>query len=367
MAYPNSPVSTLTGSGITPSGRLVLSWLPSPDGLFCPVSMSKFIKSHPLLQLVHVNSKAARGGVSQITVPVQGNSFVQFSWGGFDGNFPMPTDAAAIQNAQFSLKLGMVPIGFFGMESILQSSEVVIPKLRAVMSDAAVVMKQAYAQALYSNNYANTQIWDSLAQAFDDGTNVPSYGGISRTPGSFWSGQLINNTGAAVTTRVGAAQILARIQSGAGGEAPDFGVMNPANWAELMTDFMSLEMYQTRPRSIYEKDDVVNAGFRGIKVLDTPIFPDPFCPLGSAYLPQQPLHRHVHVRIRADDLLGVRAADQRRPDRRRRRSHLVRRSRLRQALVRRAGDGHHRGRLAGCSRNATCRDLKELNDGSLWR
>ena len=229
------------------------------------------------------NSKAARGGVSQITVPVQGNSFVQFSWGGFDGNFPMPSDQAAIQNAQFSLKLGMVPIGFFGMESILQSSEVVIPKLRAVMSDAAVVIKQAYAQALYSNNYANGQMWDSLSQAYDDGTNVPSYGGISRTPGSFWSGQLINNTGAAVTTRVGCAQVLSRIQGGAGGEAPDFGVMNPANWAELMTDFMSLEMYQTRPRSIYEKDDVVNAGFRGIKVLDTPIFPDPFCPLGQAF------------------------------------------------------------------------------------
>jgi hypothetical protein len=39
----------------------------------------------------------------------------------------MPTDQAAIQNAQFSLKLGMVPVGFFGMEAIIQSSEAVIP------------------------------------------------------------------------------------------------------------------------------------------------------------------------------------------------------------------------------------------------
>jgi hypothetical protein len=230
------------------------------------------------------NAKAARGGVSQITIPVQGSSFVSFNWGSFAGDFPMPTDAAAIQNAQFSLKLGMVPIGFFGMEAILQSSEVVIPKLRAVMSDAAVVIKQAYAQALYSNNYANTQVWDSLAQAYDDGTNVPSYGGISRTPGSFWSGQLINNTGAAATTRVGMAQLLTRIQAGAGGEAPDYAVMNPANWAELMSDFMSLEMFTSKPRSIYDKDDVVNAGFRAIRVLDTPIFPDPFCPLGQMFV-----------------------------------------------------------------------------------
>jgi hypothetical protein len=47
---------------------------------------------------------------------------------------------------------------------------------------------------------------------------------------------------------------------------------------------MGFEQYMTRPRSIYEKDDVVNAGFRGIRVLDTPIFADPFCPLGTMYV-----------------------------------------------------------------------------------
>ena len=227
------------------------------------------------------NAKAARGGAGQITIPVQGSSFVSFSWGSFAGDFQMPTDAAAIQNAQFSLKLGMVPIGFFGMEAILQSSEVVIPKLRAVMSDAAVVIKQAYGQALYTNNYANSQAWDSLVQAYDDGTNVPNYGGIVRANNQFWTGQLITNSGTAATTRVGMAQLLTRIQSGAGGEAPDYAVMNPANWSVLMADFMNLEMFQTTPRSIYGKDDVVNAGFRAIRVLDTPIFPDPFCPLGT--------------------------------------------------------------------------------------
>ena len=284
MALPSSPVSTLTGSGITPSGALGAQLAALTRRAFIPSVYAQIYQSHPLLSLFMANAKAARGGVSQITIPVQGSSFVSFNWGSFAGDFPMPTDEAAIQNAQFSLKLGMVPIGFFGMEALLQSSEVVIPKLRAVMSDAAVVIKQAYAQALYSNNYANPQMWDSLAQAYDDGTNVPSYGGIPRAPGSFWSGQLINNTGTMATTRVGMAQLLTRIQAGAGGEAPDYAVMNPANWAELMSDFMSLEMFTTKPRSIYDKDDVVNAGFRAIRVLDTPVFPDPFCPLGSMFV-----------------------------------------------------------------------------------
>ena len=284
MASPNSPVGPIINNGITPGGQLGAQLSAITRRAFLPSLYVQVYSSHPLLSLFLSNAKAARGGVSQITVPVQGSSFVSFNWGSFAGDFPMPTDAAAIQNAQFNLKLGMIPIGFFGMEAILQSSEVVIPKLRAVMSDAGVVMKQAYAQALYSNNYANGQAWDSLAQAYDDGTNVPSYGGISRAGSTFWDGQLITNTGGLATSRVGMAQLLTRVQSGAGGEAPDYAVMNPANWAVLMADYMNLEMFTTTPRSIYAKDDVVNAGFRAIRALDTPIFPDPFCPLGSMYI-----------------------------------------------------------------------------------
>jgi hypothetical protein len=295
MAYPTTLQAPITG-GITPSGALGAQIAAITRRSFIPVLYVQIYQSHPLLSLFMANAKAAKGGVSQITIPVQGSSFVSFSWGSFAGDFNMPTDAAAIQNAQFNLKLGMVPIGFFGMEAILQSSEVVIPKLRAVMSDAAVVIKQAFAQALYTNNYNNPQAWDSLPMAYDDGTNVPIYGGITRTPnaaaqnpgsttpGNFFGGQLITGTGSQATTRVGMAQLLTRVQNGAGGEAPDYVVMNPAQWAALMADFMSLEMFTTKPRSIYDKDDVVNAGFRAIRVLDTPIFPDPFCPFGTAFI-----------------------------------------------------------------------------------
>src|ERR1700674_3375956 len=284
MAYPTTVVSPIAGSGIVPGGALGSQLAAITRRAFIPSIYVQVYQSHPLLSLFMGNAKAARGGVSQVTIPVQGSSFVSFSWGSFAGAFPMPTDAAAIQPAQFNLKLGMVPIGFFGMEAILQSSEVVIPKLRAVMSDAAVVMKQSFAQALYANNYANAQAWDSLAQAYDDGTNVPAYGGITRAGNTFWDGQLITNTAGAATTRVGMAQLLTRVQNGAGGEAPDYAVMNPANWAVLMADFMSLEMFTTKPRSIYDKDDVVNAGFRAIRVMDTPIFPDPFCPAGVMFI-----------------------------------------------------------------------------------
>lgn len=282
MALP-STFTTPIASGLQPGGGIGAQLQAITRRAIVPSVFVQIYQSHPLLSLLFANSQRAKGGVNGITIPVQGAPFTNFSWGGFGGDFPIPTDQEAITNLQFNLKLGLVPMGFFGMEAIIQSSEVVVPKLRVVMSDAAVVMKKAFASALYSNNYANPQIIDSLVQAYDSGTNVPSYGGISRSGNAWIQGQTYSNVGAQPVTRAGMATLLTQISTGAGGESPDFMVMNPANWAALMTDFMGYEQYQTRPRSIYGKDDTVNAGFRAIKVLDTPIFPDPFCPVGSAF------------------------------------------------------------------------------------
>lgn len=282
MAYPSTPQAPAV-SGILPGGMLGAQLTAITRRAVVPSLFVQIYQSHPLLSLLLQNAQRARGGAAQITIPTQGASFTEFSWGSFAGDFPMPEDQAAIQDASFNLKLGMVPIGFFGMEAIVQSSEVIIPKLRAVMSDSATIIKQAIAQALYANNYSNTSALDSLVQAYDDGTNVPVYGGITRSGAAWWQGQLITNA-AGITNRTGMAVTLTRVATGAGGEAPDFAVMNPADWATLMADFMGYEMYVTKPKSIYAKDDVVNAGFRAIRVLDTAIFPDPFCPRGEMYM-----------------------------------------------------------------------------------
>lgn len=282
MALPTT-FTTPVASGITPGGSSGAQYQAITRRAVVPTVFCQIYQSHPLLSLLFSNSQRAKGGVGQITIPVQGAPGTQFSWGGFGGDFAMPTEQQMITNLQFNLKLGLVPIGFFDMEALIQASEVIIPKLRVVMSDAAVVMKKAFASAIYANNYANTSVIDSLVQAYDNGANVPSYGGISRSGNTWIQGQLYTNSAAAMTTRAGAASLITQIATGAGGEAPDFMVMNPANWAALMTDFMGYEQYATRPKSIYGRDDVVNAGFRAIKVLDTPIFPDPYCPVGSAF------------------------------------------------------------------------------------
>jgi len=231
------------------------------------------------------NAQRARGGVSQVTVPVQGGSYVSFSWSDYSGVFPQPAVQTAAQNAEFNLKLGVVPIPFMGMEALIQSSEAVIPILKARMADAKTVAVQAISSSLFTNNSLLPTQVDSLLQAYDDGTNVATYGGINRSTAgnSFWKSTLTTSAGA-VLTRVAFIPYLTQTTYLAGGEAPDFVVMYPGDWTKLMTDFMGSETFYTTPGSRYGTDDPINAGFRGLMLGDTPIFMDPFCPKGTAYI-----------------------------------------------------------------------------------
>lgn len=270
-------------NGIVPGGAIGTELSAVTRRAFVPKMVVQIYKSTPLLSLLMRNAQRARGGVSQITVPVQGNSFVQFGWSDYSGAFPQPQVLTAAQNAEFNLKLGVVPIPFMGMEAIIQSSETVIPLINARMADAKTVAVQSISTSLFSNNLANTQVLDGLPQIYDNGTNVSTYGGISRASNPFWNSNLITGAGG-VLSRTGFIKYITQTTLLAGGETPDFIVMSFSDWTTLMTDFMSLEQFNTNPGSKYDKDDVVNAGFRGLMLGDVPIFADPFCPKGTAYL-----------------------------------------------------------------------------------
>lgn len=272
------------GVGIVPSGAIGNELVATTRRAFIPRLVVQIYKATPLLSLLLRNAQRAKGGVSQVTVPVQGGSYVSFSWSDYTGVFPQPSVQTAAQNAEFNLKLGVVPIPFMGMEALIQSSEAVIPILKARMADAKTVAVQAISSALFTNNQNNPTQVDSLLQAYDDATNVVTYGGINRNAAgnAFWK-STINTVSAALTRQV-AIPYLVQTTYLAGGEAPDFMVMYPGDWTKLMTDFMNSETFFTSPGSRYGTEDPINAGFRGIMLGDTPIFMDPFCPAGTAYI-----------------------------------------------------------------------------------
>jgi hypothetical protein len=274
------------GVGIVPSGAIGNELVATTRRAFVPRLVVQIYKATPLLSLLLRNAQRAKGGVSQVTVPVQGASYVSFSWSDYTGVFPQPAVQTAAQNAEFNLKLGVVPIPFMGMEALIQSSEAVIPILKARMADAKTVAVQAISSALFTNNQAQPTQVDSLFQAYDDGTNVGTYGGINRAAAgnAFWKSTLLSTSTA--INRANLIPFLVQTTYLAGGEAPDFMVMYPGDWTKLMIDYMgaSNEIFNTQPGLRYGTDDVVNSGFRGIMLGATPVFMDPFCPKGTAYI-----------------------------------------------------------------------------------
>jgi hypothetical protein len=265
---------------------------------FIPKLYVQLYSATPTLNLLFRNMQSAMGGLSQITVPVQGSSMVTTNYIGYDGTFPQPTQTSAIHNAEFNLSVSATPIPFYGMEAIIQSSEVVIPRLKALMADAKTVVQQRISQDLFVANSSSGNLAPfSLAQAYDDGTNYNTYGGISRSTNAFWKSTLKTSVGA-IDTRAKLAPYLAQATQAAGGETPDLIVMNPSDWATLEVDFINSEQYVTNPGSVYGKDDVVNAGFRCLSLSGVPIVMDVWCPKGTIYfLNSKYLAMYVHDEV----------------------------------------------------------------------
>jgi hypothetical protein len=230
-------------------------------------------------------AQRSAGGVNPITIPVQGNSMVQGAWVGYSGTFNQPQIIPGVQNAQFNTSFFTVPIPLVLGEAVAQSTEAIIPILDARMNDAYSVTVQQMGAGLFTNNTANPLMPNSFYDAFDDGTNVTTYGGIDRTlaGNAFWKSNLITGAGG-VDTRAALSTYLIQATDLAGGEAPDIVIMSPSDFAALNAQFIGVESVTTLPSKAYSKDTDVRSGFPNININGVPFFLDHFCPKGTIYM-----------------------------------------------------------------------------------
>lgn len=282
----------LPGIGVAPaSGSLYNELASVTRRAFVPKLFVQIYYASPTLFYLTGNSQKAAGGLNQITIPMQGQSMVAGQWTGYGGGFNSPVVTPGVQNGQWNLAFWVVPVPLPFGETVIQSTEVVIPLLKARMNDVYAVTKQNMATTLFTNNAAAPQQPDSLFNAFDDGTNNPTYGGISRNAAgnTAFKGQYINlnsgtfSQGTAGFTRAGMANLLAYVTNNAGGEAPNFVVMNPADYATLNNTFQAIEQVNPPPGASYTMDTTIRSSFPNIIISGVPIFADFFCPKGSVY------------------------------------------------------------------------------------
>ena len=252
---------------------------------FIPKLVVQLYNSTPLMAALIANSQQASGGVSSVTVPVQGAQFVNAQWSDYSGSFAQPSVQQGAYNAEYDLKLMISPVPFLGMEGVAQQDAAIIPLIEARMNDATNVMMDAMATALY-NNTTNNQQFIGLPAAIDDGTGgatyQTTYGNINRNTYTWWQSK-VYNAGNVNPTRQNILQYISgTVKRGA--EMPSFGVCGFGTWTLLAQDFVGQEQYVITPGSGFDGDNNgPQAAFRALMVAGVPIYPDPYCPEGTVY------------------------------------------------------------------------------------
>lgn len=248
---------------------------------FIPKLVVQIYNSTPLMASLIANSQTATGGVSSVTVPVQGAQFVNAQWSDYSGSFNQPSVMQGAFNAEFNLKLMIAPVPFLGMEGVVQQDHAIIPLIEARMNDATNVMMDGMATAIY-NNTTNTQQFIGLPGAIDDGTNLGTYGNLNRTTSTWWQSKRYNANNVNPTRQNVLQYISGTVKKGA--EVPSFGVCGFGTWTLLAQDYVGQEQYVITPGSAFsESEDGPKAAFRALMVAGVPIYPDPYAPEGTVY------------------------------------------------------------------------------------
>lgn len=271
------------GTGIIPAAGPISSELTYVTRrAFIPKMVVQIYQASPVIAALLANAQIASGGVSSVSVPVQGQPFVNSQWTDYSGSFSQPVAQQGAFLGEFNLKAIVTPIPFLGMEGAVQMDHAIVPLLEARMNDATNSMVDAFANALY-NNITNGQQLVGLAGAVDDGTNLVTYGNINRTAYPWWQSKYYQSVGS-LLTRAKALQYIAATQK-YGSEMPTLGVAGIGTWLGLANDVVSAESYQIQPGNGFDSDaDRPRSAFRAIDVAGVPIYADPYCPEGTVYL-----------------------------------------------------------------------------------
>ena len=269
------------GTGIMPSGAVGTELTYVTRRAFVPKLVVQIYNSSPLAASAIANSQVARGGASQVSVPVQGASFVTPQYSDYSGSFNQPAIQQGAYLTEQNLKLLITPIPVLGMESVVQDSHAIVDLAFARMNDAGNAMADVIATAFYST-VANSYAFTGLPFAIDDGTNAATYGNLNHTNNAFWNSK-VYNAGNVNPSRQNMLQYIAGTTKN-GAEMPTFGICGFGTWTLLAQDFVGQEVYNINPGDGFDTStDGPRSAFRALMVGGVPIYADPYCPEGTMF------------------------------------------------------------------------------------
>jgi len=260
------------GFGLIPGGAPGTELQNFTRRAFVPKLIVQNRNATPFVAALFGNAKVATGGVSSVTVPMQGAPYVNTQSSDYSGRFNQPAALNPGVNAEWNLKIVITPIPFLGAEGLLQWDAAVIPILAARMNDAGNSQAE----------YFSTQLWTNATYGSQDIDGIPliaaatgTYAGLSRAANTWLQANLIAAGGVA-PTRALLNQYITSAAKFNNGEMPDFGITGPGTWSRLSKDFLGLEQYMITPGTAFDrsKTEGPRSGFTALMCSSVPIYPD---------------------------------------------------------------------------------------------
>lgn len=220
------------------------------------------------------------GGVSPITIPVQGTRMVAGAWTGYSGGFAAPQVLPGLQNAEYNLAAFVVPIPYYLFEGMAQQDAEIVPIVWARMNDAGNYTSDALASALYAAQSANTALMPfSLNDVIS--TTDPTQGNLGNIASSnaWWTANVAAistiNPASDAWSRNNVIAAVTAASAGSGGEKPSCGIVSPGAWMAIASDVIGADRYVTAREGAYgDSAEGVSLGFSAINVANVPIYMD---------------------------------------------------------------------------------------------
>jgi hypothetical protein len=271
----------LLNFGVMPGGGTGNELASVTRRAFMPAVVVQIGKSTVTLSSMLAAAEPVVGGVSPVTVPVQGTRMVAGAWADYSGSFAAPSILPGLQNAEYNLAAFVVGIPYYLFEGFVQQDAEIVPIIWARMNDTGNYISDQLALALWAALSANTNLMPfSLNDIF--ATTNPTQGNvgnIDRSTFAFWQAHVATmtslGTGATTLTKINALAALQSAQRASGGEPPSCAIVSPGLWAFLAGDVVGNERYLVdREGSYGQAAEGATVAFPALNVGGIPFYAD---------------------------------------------------------------------------------------------
>ncbi len=301
---------SLLGFGTLPSGAVGNELQAVTRRAFMPAVVVQLGKSTVTLSSMLAAAEPISGGVSPITIPVQGTRMVSGAFTDYSGSFSTPQILPGLQNAEYNLDAWVVGIPYYMFEGMVQIDADIVPIIWARMNDAGNYTSDQLATFLYAAQSANTSL--QPFSMFDIvSTTDPTQGNLGNiaVAGNTWWESNVTTIGAinGSSTAISRTNVLAAINyvmKGAGGEPPSCAICSLGFWAALAADVIGNERYLVGREGTYaDAGEGATIGFPALNIGGVPIYADLYYPNDTSIL--FPNFNYLDYKIHEDAAFAI--------------------------------------------------------------